>query len=167
MKILLAGEGGQGVQVVGQLLAHATYLENRQSLYIPNFGVEQRGGVSLAFVVAEKEVAYPKFKTADYVIVFCDRAIPRVKTYIGQKTKTIISPTVTAKLLPKAIKVSPGQFSPKVYNIIVLGKILQQTKMVKIETIKKAMDERFAGQFQKHPEIKKMDLDALEFGLKN
>lgn len=43
-KIALAGEGGQGVQSVAMILTEAAALEGKEILYIPNFGVEQRGG---------------------------------------------------------------------------------------------------------------------------
>lgn len=48
-KIVLAGEGGQGVQSIAKILVEAGYEAGKQILYIPNFGVEQRGGVSIAF----------------------------------------------------------------------------------------------------------------------
>ncbi|PIU02197.1 ketoisovalerate oxidoreductase, partial [Candidatus Shapirobacteria bacterium CG09_land_8_20_14_0_10_49_15] len=54
MKIIFAGEGGQGVQVIAEILAKAAFWDGQPSLYIPNFGVEQRGGVSLAFVVIDQ-----------------------------------------------------------------------------------------------------------------
>ena len=46
-KIVLAGEGGQGVQSIAKILVEAGYEAGKQVLYIPNFGVEQRGGVSV------------------------------------------------------------------------------------------------------------------------
>ena len=47
-KIAAAGEGGQGVQALAETLALAAYRAGLNALYIPNFGIEQRGGVSLA-----------------------------------------------------------------------------------------------------------------------
>ena len=44
-KIVLAGEGGQGVQSIAKILVEAGYEAGKEVLYIPNFGVEQRGGV--------------------------------------------------------------------------------------------------------------------------
>ena len=43
-KIALAGEGGQGVQSVASIIVEAANDKGREALYIPNFGVEQRGG---------------------------------------------------------------------------------------------------------------------------
>lgn len=63
VKIVLAGEGGQGVQSVAQILTDAAALEGKEILYIPNFGVEQRGGVSIAYVqIGDERIGAPKFK---------------------------------------------------------------------------------------------------------
>ena len=58
-KIVLAGEGGQGVQSIAKILVEAGYEAGKQILYIPNFGVEQRGGVSIAFC----QIADERMKT--------------------------------------------------------------------------------------------------------
>ena len=70
LKILLAGEGGQGVQTIAEVLAEAFALEGKEVSYIPAFGVEQRGTPSVAYlIVSNKEIRYPKFELADYLII--------------------------------------------------------------------------------------------------
>ncbi len=88
LKLLIAGEGGQGVQTIAEVFTQACHHEGDSATYIPNFGVEQRGGVSLAFVcISElKPVVYPKFEKADILVVLCERAIPRTIGYIGPDT---------------------------------------------------------------------------------
>lgn len=62
-KVAIAGEGGQGVQSIAEILAEAANEEGKNALYIPNFGVEQRGGVSIAFVqVSDGDIGAPKFR---------------------------------------------------------------------------------------------------------
>ncbi|SET04308.1 2-oxoacid:acceptor oxidoreductase family protein [Anaerobranca gottschalkii] len=86
-KIALAGEGGQGVQSIANILAEAANDNGLEAIYIPNFGVEQRGGVSIAYVqIDEKVIGSPKFKTADIVVALSDRAIERTKRYVGPET---------------------------------------------------------------------------------
>jgi len=85
--IALAGEGGQGVQLVGEILADSAYRAGLNSIYIPNFGVEQRGGVSIAFVqVSPEPIGSPKFKKADILVPLSQRAVDRTRTYIKQDT---------------------------------------------------------------------------------
>jgi 2-oxoglutarate ferredoxin oxidoreductase subunit gamma len=82
-KIIIAGEGGQGVQSIGELLAEAAFRSGKQALYIPNFGVEQRGGVSVAYVqIADGAIGAPKFQKADLLAVLSKRAAERTKGYL-------------------------------------------------------------------------------------
>jgi 2-oxoglutarate ferredoxin oxidoreductase subunit gamma len=155
MKILFAGEGGQGVQVIAEILAKAAILESKQATYIPNFGVEQRGGISLAFVKIKNEpVVYPKFEKADILAVLSDRSWPRVKQYQDSKTKTIRGPAIKDGLV--------SNLPPKVWNIVVLGMVNKTGEIVKTESLAKAMEERFARQFKKDPKLRKLDMAALK-----
>ena len=67
-KIVLAGEGGQGVQSIAKILVEAGYEANKEILYIPNFGVEQRGGVSVAFCqIGDEKIGYGYNNQGHYV----------------------------------------------------------------------------------------------------
>ena len=86
-KIMLAGEGGQGVQSVAAILSEAAYAAGKEVMYIPNFGVEQRGGVSIAFMqISDEVIGSPKFDDADIIVALSDRAIERVQMYVNPNT---------------------------------------------------------------------------------
>ena len=86
-KITIAGEGGQGVQSIAEILAEAANADGKNALYIPNFGVEQRGGVSIAFVqISDGEIGSPKFQKADILIPVSPRAVSRTRQYSGKGT---------------------------------------------------------------------------------
>lgn len=87
VKIVLAGEGGQGVQSIAEILAEAANDQGKQALYIPNFGVEQRGGVSIAFVqIGDRKIGAPKFQHADILVALSPRAVRRTRMYAGRDT---------------------------------------------------------------------------------
>jgi len=87
VKVAIAGEGGQGVQSIAEILAEAANEEGKNALYIPNFGVEQRGGVSIAFVqISDGEIGFPKFTKADILIPVSPRAVQRTTMYAGKDT---------------------------------------------------------------------------------
>ncbi|MEG6584218.1 2-oxoacid:acceptor oxidoreductase family protein [Dendrosporobacter sp. 1207_IL3150] len=87
IKIALAGEGGQGVQSIAEILAEAANEEGKNALYIPNFGVEQRGGVSIAYVqISDGPIGAPKFVKADILIPLSPRAVNRTKDHAGPET---------------------------------------------------------------------------------
>lgn len=127
MKILIAGEGGQGIQTIAQVLAKAAFREDKNALYIPNFGVEQRGGASIAFLVIDKNpVVYPKFEKADILAILSERVKERVKRYQDSQTKVISDPN----------------------NLTVLKKILDLTKFVKKDTVRTCLKEKLGARFK-------------------
>ncbi|HHX87675.1 MAG TPA: pyruvate oxidoreductase subunit gamma [Firmicutes bacterium] len=86
-KVVAAGEGGQGVQSLAESLALAAYHGGWKALYMPNFGIEQRGGVSLALVqLSTDEIGSPKFLTADLLIVLSRRSLQRCRQYMDLQT---------------------------------------------------------------------------------
>ena len=97
-KIVLAGEGGQGVQSIAKILVEAGYEAGKQILYIPNFGVEQRGGVSIAFCqIADERIGEPRFSKGDIIIMLSDRAIDRWTAYVSENSTVVYDTSVCTK----------------------------------------------------------------------
>ncbi|MGI6091482.1 MAG: pyruvate oxidoreductase subunit gamma [Veillonellaceae bacterium] len=97
-KVALAGEGGQGVQSIAEILAEAANEEGKNALYIPNFGVEQRGGVSIAYVqISDGHIGAPKFIEADILIPLSPRAVHRTTEHAGKNTIYIYDNSLVAE----------------------------------------------------------------------
>lgn len=175
-RIVLAGEGGQGVQTVAEILAEAAYGGGKQVIYIPNFGVEQRGGVSVAFVqISDEAIGSPKFDTADVVVALSDRAVHRTRQYVGTETTFIYDsgignievsiPTGAAKVLPiPAIGVAKKELNPRVFNIIIMGAVVCTTGVISIDQAKEAIEEKLFYKFEKKPDLRDLNFKALERG---
>ena len=59
-KDIFAGFGGQGVLLMGQLLAQAAMTEGRNVAWLPSYGPEMRGGTANCSVtISDKKVASP------------------------------------------------------------------------------------------------------------
>lgn len=81
-KILLAGDGGQGIQTIADVICRAVFENNKHVTHIPNYGLEQRGGVSLAFIqISDRGIMYPKFTRPDILIIMSSQARERTKSY--------------------------------------------------------------------------------------
>lgn len=84
LELLLSGIGGQGVQLVGKVLALAAVSEGRHALVYGEYGGEMRGGKSIVNVVigAERLKALPIVANASHVIAmhqkYWDEVVPRV-----------------------------------------------------------------------------------------
>jgi len=178
IRIALAGEGGQGVQSVAEILAEAAYNENRQTIYIPNFGLEQRGGVSIAFIqFSDKRIGAPKFSKADVVIALSDRAVERTTVYSDENTLFVYDSSFDIKVeaLPKtakqilglpAVNTANNELHPRVFNVIIMGAVIGLTNVVSFESAKQALEDKLAYKFEKDPSLKELNFKALEIGKK-
>src|SRR4030042_3976550 len=178
-KIILAGEGGQGVQTIAKIIAKAAQQSGKKVAYIPSFGVEQRGGVSLSFVqISSKNVPYPRFSKANIAVVFCNRAIEPIKRYLAEDTLFIYdSSAISGKQLEKvkkdirnylalpALKTAKEKFTPKTLNMIFLGAISTHLKEIHFSEIENKILKEFEEKIKKDPQIKEINLGALNEGV--
>lgn len=176
IRIALAGEGGQGVQSVAEILAEAAYNENQQAIYIPNFGLEQRGGVSIAFLqFSDNRIGAPKFQKADIVIALSERAVARTLSYSGQDTLYVYDSSfkVEQEELPReakqiialpAIDTANNELHPRVFNIIIMGAVIGLSNVVRFDSAKEALEHKLGHKFEKDPKLRELNFKALEIG---
>lgn len=176
VKIALAGEGGQGVQSVAGIMVEAANDSGREALYIPNFGVEQRGGVSVAYCqISDEKIGSPKFKKADLVIALSDRAVRRTRQYADQDTVYIYDASIKGveNELPKnakklmaipALDIAKNELHPRVFNIIIMGAAIEATRIVEMDQAKKAVEKRLGYKFAQNPKLRELNFQALERG---
>lgn len=176
VRIALAGEGGQGVQSVAEIIAEAAYNEKKQTIYIPNFGLEQRGGVSIAFIqVSDNRIGAPKFNKADVVIALSERAVGRTTIYSDSDTLFVYDqsfeldeedmPKEAKKILGiPAIDTANQELHPRVFNIIIMGAVIGLTNVVSFEAAKEALENKLGYKFEKNPNLRELNYKALEIG---
>ncbi|MBM2821116.1 MAG: pyruvate/ketoisovalerate oxidoreductase, 2-oxoglutarate ferredoxin oxidoreductase subunit gamma [Candidatus Berkelbacteria bacterium] len=176
MKILISGEGGQGVQIISEVIAKTAHKIGKNTSYMPQFGVEQRGGASVAFLqIADKKIIYPKFSKANIVLVMSNRSIDAVKQYLNQETLFIFDSTnidnehlnqirneVTKVLNINAREWALKNLSTKVTNMIFLGALLQYLPDIKVEDIKNVLSDKLIN--SKNAELIDMDFRAIDYG---
>jgi 2-oxoglutarate ferredoxin oxidoreductase subunit gamma len=172
-KVLISGEGGQGVQSIGKIIAQCAFNKGLQTVYLPNFGPEQRGGVSIAYVqISQNKVVYPKFGHADLILVFSSRAFDRIKDSINKETEIIVNSYFVKEVskIGKYYFVNPfvdlknlkiSDF--KKVNMVMLGAALRFLPLEKYDiskVLKKIWEKKFSLQ-----QIKE-NIEAIELGIK-
>jgi len=172
-KIILAGEGGQGIQTIAKVITEVAAAQGMMVSYIPVFGVEQRGTPSVALIIlSNEEIFYPRFDNADYAIVLQKRAVSSVESYLHNKTKIVFdSSTIGAENLPKeaihrfgipATQLAAEKFTPKAFNLIVAGKLSQVLNLDEDRVWQKI--EKLLGKKFKTTEIREKSKQAFLFG---
>lgn len=178
LNIIIAGEGGQGVQKIAEILAQAAFSQNLKTTYIPNFTVQQRGGVSLAFVrISEEPIIYPKFEKADLAVVLSGRSVERIKNFLTPNTRmiynsTLVSDTDISNIESRhkdaiAATQLAKELNPRVFNIIMLGRIVKQIEVVNIEAIAQELKKIFGRKYAEKPALEEQNNKALQIGFKS
>lgn len=122
MKILFTGEGGQGVQAMAKIFADALLIQDYKVILMPHYGVEMRMGISMAYLqVDDKDISYPKFKTADIVVAMTSRDLTLTNSFIRWGTN-IINGMNLAQILKE------NDLSQKNLNMLVLGILCKEFK---------------------------------------
>jgi len=131
-KILLAGDGGQGIQLLADVICQSAFHIGHEVAHIPNYGLEQRGGVSLAFIQIDSEkISYPKFNRSDLLLLLSAQANERTKEYQKEAQELLRIDDYKETLNNLGIKSTS-------YNIFFLGIILKKLLEKKLVDLNRA-----------------------------
>jgi 2-oxoglutarate ferredoxin oxidoreductase subunit gamma len=149
--LIIAGFGGQGVLIIGNLLAYATMGEGRNVSYLPIYGVEMRGGTAdCTVVMSSQEIGSPLVKRADAVIVMNPDSLPKYEKRVRKDgllfiNASLIKPEETSRqdvtLLPvpfNDIALETG--NARLANMVALGAFTEKTRLVQMASLLNAFE---------------------------
>ena len=83
--IQLVGKGGQGLQLLGMVLADALAQASKNVVVTQKYGAQQRGGTSLAdLVISDSEIDFPLVTSPDILLTLTQEGF---NTYAGNVTR--------------------------------------------------------------------------------
>lgn len=174
-RIIISGEGGQGVLSIAKIMAYAAWTQGKHSLYVPYFSTEKRGGVSMAFAqFSDKPVPFPKFRKADLWVALSQRAIDRMYDYLDDDTVVIVN-SFLVKDTSRIDKWKPHKIDattiakeelkkPRTFNMIIMGAMLKFTPDLTKDGFGKALEKTFHKKYEKDPELKTLNEKAFGIG---
>jgi len=167
-EIRLAGSGGQGIILMGIILAKAIGLyEGYYVTQTQSYGPEARGGASKAeIVVSDEEIDYPKVIKPNLFLAMNQKAFDNFITDVDRDGIVIIDST-NVDLIPVMStfdipfsRLGREKFGREIMaNIIALGAITEITDMVSQESMKEAVLESIPKGTEE------MNLKALDVGI--
>lgn len=171
-KITIAGFGGQGVMMLGQILALSAIKENLNSLWFPSYGPETRGGTAnCAVIISPSEIYSPVFKNADVLIALNGPSLEKFINNVSEDgfiiyNSSLIDYPFETKV--KSVKLPLNELAQnlgniKVANMIVLGAYLALKKTFNDKIIEESLRE-YLGSDKAH--FLNINLQAIELGKK-
>jgi len=143
-RIIIAGSGGQGIMLLGKVIAEAAMRMGRFVTYLPAYGPEVRGGTSHCMVtISDESIGSPCINEADSLIILNEPSLKKFKNKIKKQGLLILNASLAKAPSLKGIKVLPFPFTDlalnlgniKVANMVALGVYLSVKKIIKAQVV--------------------------------
>jgi 2-oxoisovalerate ferredoxin oxidoreductase beta subunit len=144
MTIKVAGFGGQGVLLLGQVLAEAGMREGLEVSWLPSYGPEMRSGSAHCHVCLSKErIGSPLISRPDVLMAMNEISlrkfaptVPRggLILYNGNSIPRDLGPAAAQVLCVPASSIADRIGSAKVANVVMLGALLHETNCLEPST---------------------------------
>ncbi|AJE03034.1 2-oxoacid:acceptor oxidoreductase family protein [Geobacter pickeringii] len=148
--VFIAGFGGQGVLLAGNLLCYAAIIEGKNVSFFPSYGVEKRGGAAMCTVViADDEVGSPVVGNPSVALVLNQASFDKFATRIKAGGLCIVNSSLidVAGLTRTDIEVIAIPMNdiavelgdPRMVNMVAVGAYAAKTGAVAVGTLEEAL----------------------------
>jgi 2-oxoglutarate ferredoxin oxidoreductase subunit gamma len=168
--VIMAGFGGQGILLIGKMLAYTGMQEGLEVSWMPSYGPEMRGGTAnCTVVISDRPVGSPVIQSPRAVVAMnlpsLDKFEPRVrKDGLLLINSSLIDRTsdrgdIRVVLVP-ANDIAIELKNPRGGNMVALGAYVGCSGAVPIEAVEKVVRETFASK----PKVIDANVAALHRG---
>ena len=149
-EIILAGFGGQGILFAGKVLAYCGLMAEKEVSWLPSYGPEMRGGTANCSVcISDEPIGSPLILEPNLMIAMNLPSYEKFINAVQPSGKAFIDSTlIDAKsdrtdidcFYVPATQLATDNDMNGMANIILIGKLIKETTMFDIETIRKAFE---------------------------
>ena len=169
-RMIIAGFGGQGVMLTGQLLSITNMEKGLDALFLPHYGPEQRGGTAACRVtLSDSEIFSPTVRQIDVLLAFNDPSLLKYQDQVKPGGTILTNSSICKeKVSREDVKVYPIPAdeiaeeigSQKVANIVALGAYITLTGVLTQDEVFETIKHKLA----KRPQLFAMNREALRRG---
>lgn len=170
-EVTFAGFGGQGIMLVGKMLAYAGMKEGQEVVWIPSYGPEMRGGTAYCNVVlADMPIGSPVISNPDHAIIMNRPSLDKFADKIRDGGICIINSSLIdinsgrddiQEVLVPANDIAIEEGNARAANMVILGAYIGKSKVVKLETVEQIIKDTFA----KKPQALDINIQAFHKGV--
>lgn len=170
-RMLLAGFGGQGVLLIGQMIAYTAMYEEKEVTWMPSYGPEMRGGTAnCTVVVSDKPIASPLPSAYDVLLAMNEPSLNRYLDELKPGGDLFINSSIMHKPVERddinvyyvdTVKLAHEVVgNEKSANMVMLGAIIKKTGVISMDEMGKTFAKLLTGKKAKLIEPNKKALDA-------
>jgi len=171
-EVIIAGFGGQGVMLMGRLLAYAGMLEGKNVAWMPSYGPEMRGGTAnCTVIISSEEIASPVVPYPRSIIVMNKPSLDKFEANVQKDGLIILNESLIDQKVNRddiaIVRVPANDIANqlgnlRVANMVALGTYVKKSGVVKLKTIFKALEKALTGRNQKLIDLNKKALKQGE-----
>ncbi len=169
-EIVMSGFGGQGVLLIGKLLAYAGMNDGHEVTWMPSYGPEMRGGTcNCTVVLSDRPIGSPISKSPHGLIVLNLPSLDKFENAVRPGGLIVVNTSLINRLPNRAdltvVAVPANELaiecgSPKAANMAALGAYLGASDVVPLELVKGIVAESFSAK----PKLVEINHAALARG---
>ena len=171
-EMIFAGFGGQGVMLMGQILAYAGMMEGQQVSWFPAYGPEMRGGTAnCSIIIGDEPVGTPIVTEPAVVVAMNLPSLDKFEPHLAAGGMLLINSSLIERaaqrsdvkvLLVPCNDIAKELGNPKVANMVMVGAIVAASGVVKIESVLQVLAKKI---FKNKPEVMKLNEQAIRRGM--
>jgi 2-oxoglutarate ferredoxin oxidoreductase subunit gamma len=169
--VIMAGFGGQGILLIGKMLAYAGMHEGKEVSWLPSYGPEMRGGTcNCTVVISDRPVGSPVIRSPRAVLAMNLPSLDKFEPDVRPGGLLLINSSLIERGSGRddltVVKVPANEIAnelgnPRAANMVALGAYLGATGAVSIEEVEEVIRETFAAK----PQLVELNLQALRRGV--
>ncbi|HOI63118.1 MAG TPA: 2-oxoacid:acceptor oxidoreductase family protein [Mesotoga sp.] len=170
--LVAAGFGGQGVMLLGQVIATAGMFDGKYTTWLPSYGPEMRGGTANCTVVINDEpIGSPITESPNELIVMNIPSLTKFEKQIQPGGVMVINTSVVDRESTRKdieiFKIDAGAVAErlgnmKVANMVILGAYIAKTGAVTLEGVRKAFEKKLTGE---KADLIDLNIQAVKAGM--
>jgi 2-oxoglutarate ferredoxin oxidoreductase subunit gamma len=148
--VIIAGFGGQGILLIGNILASAAMKEGKHVTYLPTYGVEMRGGTAnCTVVISTKEIGSPVIGKPLSAIIMNSPSLIKFANHLKSGGLLLLNSSLVnpqnvqrkeVELVPVPLNEIASQLgNAKLANMVALGAYVEKTHVIKEASIPDAL----------------------------
>jgi 2-oxoglutarate ferredoxin oxidoreductase subunit gamma len=171
--VFIAGDGGQGILLIGNIIAEAAISEGREVTFLPSYGVEMRGGnANCTVVLSDKPIGSPSINSPKVVMAMSMKAFNLYEDKVVSDGLLILNTSLVPeeKVTRKDIELIALPFNKigvelgnvRLANMVALGIYVGKTASVEVKSVEEGMRYALSERNQK---FIPMNMDAISKGV--
>lgn len=171
-EMIFAGFGGQGVMLMGQILAYAGMMEEQQVSWFPAYGPEMRGGTAnCSVIIGDEAVGTPIVTEPKVVVAMNLPSLDKFEPHLSMGGKLLINSSLIERAaqrtdiqvhLVPCNDIAKELGNPKVANMVMVGAIVAVSGVVKIDSVLQVLAKKI---FKNKPEVMQLNEQAIRRGM--